>query len=179
MLASCISKGKHRLWHSGRLQDQKPHHCLTGYEVAAPGERLNFCSYHTIPGRRAWQTSSLAQRGASLAASTAKENRSSGSNLPSGWKMDHFRQLIPIKRAIVKDLLLQREKNVNTLLIKDWYKVTAELGLRDNIDDILNCCRSSSLVPVVLPAEACFTKMRPQGIDLPRCRALSQSTECS
>lgn len=30
----------------------------------------------------------------------------------------------------------------------------------------------------MFPAEAYFTKVRPQGLDLPRCRTLSQSTEC-
>lgn len=93
---------------SSRLQDQKPHHCLTSCEVDAPGERLNFCSYHTVPGRRAWQTSSLAQWGVSLPASTAKENRSSSSKLAPGCKMHHFRQIIPIKRAVVKGPFLQR-----------------------------------------------------------------------
>lgn len=107
MLVSSILQATHRLWYSSGLQDQKLHHCLTGYEVAAPGERMNLCSYHRIPGRRAWQTSSLAQRGTSLPASTAKENRNSGSYLPPGCEMHHFRQLIPIKRAVVKDLLLQ------------------------------------------------------------------------
>lgn len=138
---SCYIETKHRLWNSSRLQDQKLHPCVTGYEVAAPGEGLNFCSQLSMHGRRAWQTSSLAQWFASQAACRSKENRNSSSYLPAGCRMHHFRQLISIKGTVVKDLLLQEQKKVSILLIKAWYYVTTELQLCDNINDILNCCR--------------------------------------
>lgn len=134
---------RHRPWYSSRLQDQKLHPCVTGYEAAAPREGLNFSSQLTLHGQRAWQASSLAQWFASQAACTGNENRNSGSYLPAGCKMHHFRQLISIRGAVAKDLLLQEQKKVNTFLIKAWYYVTAELQVCDNINDILNCCRQT------------------------------------
>lgn len=54
--------------------------------------------------------------------------------------------------------------------------MTAELQLCDNINDILSCCRQ---ILLCASSWSLLHKNGAPGLGLPRCRALSQSTECA
>lgn len=102
MLASYISKAKHRLWYSSRLKDQKLQHCLTGYEVLAPSSAPTTKFLAAESGRPSplhigvhpWQLPLI------------KKIETAAAIFLQAVKCI-FRQLISIKRDVVKDLLLQ------------------------------------------------------------------------